>query len=562
MDNSERSEMMLRRLAWTMVSLAGLFTLAILLSGVPLVGYDAFFHLNNLAQYTNLREAGATIPRWTPNSYFGFGSATFYFYPPLTYIIGSIFYGLTHSFPWSMRMVSMFGMVSMVASCRWYLSMLGLRGRNAWLASIVYAVGPYAFYDLIIRSNYPEFLSLAWVPIVFGSVEQSLRSDDGSKKLLAVVSGCVGCSLMILTSIPMTAVLACALPFYFVVRLQGRRISCAIPFVLSVFLAMWCTAFYLWPILQFQHAAHLDYVSALGNERWFGTSLINQLLSGKNRTDSYFAVLMLVLCSMLEVLWFIRWRKDRGTLSLGWVVLLGIVLLAQFPALAVPVVRVVPILGIIQFPPRFYVFIGFALSVLLAVEGKLFERKSVYILVSGASCLALVFGCSYFYLHSFQTLTEFPIEQKMQWSAFEYVPVQTIGDTATIQLYTKVHQNDPEIAACTLLKVGDMIRTIDVQGNTSHFQIDLHDSLQVRFHHFYWPMWHLSSSIGNRIATAPDTNGILTAVLPSGRYALTLEIARSDTERLGEELSLFGVGILVLLYASDRVLAARRTVLK
>jgi len=91
MDNSERSEMMLRRLAWTMVSLAGLFTLAILLSGVPLVGYDAFFHLNNLAQYTNLREAGATIPRWTPNSYFGFGSATFYFYPPLTYIIGSIF---------------------------------------------------------------------------------------------------------------------------------------------------------------------------------------------------------------------------------------------------------------------------------------------------------------------------------------------------------------------------------------------------------------------------------------------------------------------------------------
>src|ERR1035441_730047 len=61
-------------------------------------GPDGGFHLYWIQQFTKLNAEGIFFPRWIPDGYSGFGSASFYFYPPLTYYLASLIHivsGLT-----------------------------------------------------------------------------------------------------------------------------------------------------------------------------------------------------------------------------------------------------------------------------------------------------------------------------------------------------------------------------------------------------------------------------------------------------------------------------------
>jgi hypothetical protein len=555
---SGRPNSFLRLIAWVMVLLAGASTLTILLSGIPLVGYDAYFHLNNLSQFISIRNTGIVIPRWTPNSYFGFGSATFYFYPSLTYVLGAIFFAISNSLPWSLRFLSIAVMVGMVYSCRLYLITLGLKGRKVWLASIFYAVGPYAFYDVIIRSNYAEYLSLIWVPIIFASIERILISEEWGERMKSIALCSIGFSLLGLTSIPMSVLIAFSLPFYIAVRIRGRAVWQFIPIVLALMLSIVCIAVYLFPIFHFQEAAHLAFVSEYGQNQWFRTSFIGNLSRGIHITDSSLALMMVLLSVTLCYMWLSRWLADRDPLSLGWTLLLAFVIVFQIPFIAGPTVHWMPFVGLIQFPSRFYVLVMLSLAVWLASARNPSDSNSARILVSTASLSVPVLGCIFFVVHPIRSLSEFPIEQKAQWSAFEYAPIQTSNDAARVIGYTKEHQSDLEIAPCIMLPIGDTLRTIEANPKRSIYFIVLRDSLSVRFHRFYWPEWRLSTSLGREIIPSYDSNGVLTASLPSGRYSLTLEMIESNAEQYGRMVSIFGVGILVICYLSGTVIDARR----
>ena len=67
--------------------------------GHPEQGDDSWNHFNWLEQFTRLYAGGLAYPRWMSASNGGFGSATFYFYPPLLYFlagwVNDFFGGLT-----------------------------------------------------------------------------------------------------------------------------------------------------------------------------------------------------------------------------------------------------------------------------------------------------------------------------------------------------------------------------------------------------------------------------------------------------------------------------------
>src|SRR5438105_4405721 len=58
-------------------------------------GFDAHLHLLWIRRFAELNSSGILIPTWDPSGFFGFGSVAFYFYPPLTYILGSIVHTIT-----------------------------------------------------------------------------------------------------------------------------------------------------------------------------------------------------------------------------------------------------------------------------------------------------------------------------------------------------------------------------------------------------------------------------------------------------------------------------------
>ncbi len=546
------------RIAWLLVVLTALISIGLVLSGVPLVGYDAYFHLNNLAQYSALHDAGTLIPRWTPNSYYGFGSATFYFYPPLTYFASAIIYLMNGSFAWSLRLLSLSTMGLSAWTLSAYLRTIGSKGSNVCLAVCSYAFGPYAFYDLFVRSNYAEYLSLAIIPFLFYGVELCLSSDRAGQAMKAIGILSLGCTVLFLTSIPTSVLMFSILPLYIFSRVRGRWVFSVTTIVVSVGVSVACCAINLLPILHFQHDAHLAFVSAFGQNKWFRSSFFSSIASGTHLTDSFFALFMVLCAGFLWILWMYRWRSERKPMSVGWIVILGIVLLAQVPFVTESILRFVPILGLIQFPSRFFVFIGISLAVYISESTKDNQWKHGFTLVSIAAAAVLVFGLLFLALHPIRTMHEFPIEQKAQWSAYEYSPAQTSNDPAKVLGFTKLHQNDPSIEALRVIPPVDILQQLNTLGNTSHFRVVLHDSLTVRFNHFYWPQWQLSTSAGQMVRPLCDSNGVLTATLPRGSYILTLEIVQSEAERSGLRISIVGLSVLIMIYACGTMLEVRR----
>src|SRR5258705_7319326 len=81
----DRSTFYLLILAIVMIGLTiiGMITL-------PVSGCDGWNHLNWLSQYPKLVH-NFTYPKWMLHSFGGYGAPSFYFYPPLSYWMATLF---------------------------------------------------------------------------------------------------------------------------------------------------------------------------------------------------------------------------------------------------------------------------------------------------------------------------------------------------------------------------------------------------------------------------------------------------------------------------------------
>src|SRR5437870_7276042 len=79
----------------------------------PIVGHDAPVHLNWLEQFPRLFREGNLYPRWMPDSFWGFGSPAFYFYPPLAYWLASL---ISFIFPSPVAIYHALGFLITIAS--------------------------------------------------------------------------------------------------------------------------------------------------------------------------------------------------------------------------------------------------------------------------------------------------------------------------------------------------------------------------------------------------------------------------------------------------------------
>ncbi|MEP7234887.1 MAG: hypothetical protein ABI778_06290, partial [Ignavibacteriota bacterium] len=132
----------------------------------PIVGHDAAVHLNWLEQFPELFRGGDLYPRWMPHSFWGFGSAAFYFYPPLTYWCASF---ISFIFPETIAIYQILGLLATfasIASCYYYLRSVVDSKQSALLGAVVYGIFPYRILDLYLRNAVGEHLAFVFLPAV------------------------------------------------------------------------------------------------------------------------------------------------------------------------------------------------------------------------------------------------------------------------------------------------------------------------------------------------------------------------------------------------------------
>jgi hypothetical protein len=221
-----------------------------LIHGAPTTDSGAYNQVW-VSQIASEMARGVLYPRWLPQSFEGLGAPTFYFYPPLAYLLA----GALALFLDVGRAIGAAALLLLFASgLTMYLWLRGKASETVAIAgALLYLAAPYHLTDFYVRSALAEFGALAWLPLIALAIERQPARWAGP--LLAV-----SYAGLVVTHLPM-ALLATAILIPPLVWWRARRepvvaLRCAVAGLAGVALA----GLYLLPALTLQDHTLIEQV--------------------------------------------------------------------------------------------------------------------------------------------------------------------------------------------------------------------------------------------------------------------------------------------------------------
>jgi hypothetical protein len=525
------------RTAFILVAAASFLNVLLGVLNYPVIGHDAYVHLNWLDQFTRLAAQGVCYPRWLPNSFGGFGAPTFYFYPPLVYCAASCFHvlGVSSASALYQFVQITFSFLAVFTSFILLRQQNGTRSR-AITGSLLYSFLAYHFCDVYIRDALTEHAALAFFPIVF------LRFPDRIRSTTIYVLGWTG---LFLTNLPISYIAVILV----LVVLCAHRSFKELPIqAVSLIIAIAASAIYLFPAFGLRGLIHQRHLFDLPmHTSQFGFALLDIFQGHPDwlRTLSVATIIAGVIC-------FIAMLKNSDSESRAWKWLIAVAIFFQIPFLSAPLWHVIPGMPFVQFSWRWN-------GILLLAIAAIFMKGRTSIVHCVIIGLALTTILSELTLsRNIFVRPPLPINS-FRMDAPEYAPKWASNDPYEVIGIAKRRMSDPPAILMGLTLPGDSIGLVSRSPVEWKFSVKLDRAVPVRFHQFYWPYWKLYKD-STEILLAPDPNGFTSAELPAGQYSLSLKLERSTFESTGSNVSHFGCSLLAILLAftSYRSITKRR----
>lgn len=336
-----------------LLAIGALPSLVIGLPTVDIGAHDQDIALRWLSGFSHAMQGGILWPRWLIDDQFGFGSPSFFFYPPLSYMVASILMlVLRLNADMGIRLgMALFATIGFVLA--WRLARRLGAGRQAPLLAGLYVASPWlAFVDQVSRGAFAEYASVAVLPLV-GMVLLAPPARFG----LRVVATAGAYALLILTSLPIAVLAAAAGLLCVLLSADLRRILC---FLAGMLLAGALAAPLLVPAMTMQNEISPQfwvYSSPAQSVLLFGGQEFGKAMTAmRYGCFGVFAVAALVLTP---------WRRASRNLPLTVLVLclLGTTILSW------PAWRYLPLLSLVQLPVRLFAVVPLFWIMALAVRG-------------------------------------------------------------------------------------------------------------------------------------------------------------------------------------------------
>lgn len=364
-----------------------LFSLPLFFCGYPWGTHDGWIQQIWQECFSQQFWDGELYPRWLPEPNQGFGGATYFFYPPLPYWVGSIFWGITSvcvlpvslTLGWSAALAFILSGFSMRYCLRQFTN-------TEWFAAVgavVYMVAPYHLaIDLLDRGAHAEFWAFLWLPLIVGNMQRFGRSDSAKEKRQVILYLAFSLTALIMTHLPTTVTFA---PFILGFALfQGKKgynatmLSGLLSLGLSA--AYWVPAFFL--RVHTKGASDPWFNGAGMKGTFFFPNLDWQIPLFTN--DVFNRRLLCIFLGMiviwgalyLSILLFTKTdaQRNRRADLLFWSLMMGICLLFMTPCTNL-IYEWVPGLKNIQFSWRFLGCATFMSCLLLCFVLEVFWRK-------------------------------------------------------------------------------------------------------------------------------------------------------------------------------------------
>lgn len=524
----------------------------------PIVGHDAAVHLNWLEQFPKLFREGNLYPRWMPDSFWGFGSPAFYFYPPLTYWVSGC---ISLIFPY-VSAVTLFVIVGWIftccsaGTCYFYLRGIMVDRWPATIGALLYAILPYRFVDLYVRNALSEHASFIFFPIIFLAIEIAISNYPLTKreKLLSTVLSIIGWAGLLMTNIPMSVIGIYSVPIYGILRSFKHRRHWQLAFPLGgSFIALAIAAVYwvpISPLISEIKLSHLWDISYAEGET--GYALLDVTSHGHLHLF-FVSVNLCILISCLILYISVRFSKQfmsyRDMLS-AWNVILFISLIFQIPYVLKPLWDVLPLMNLMQFTWRWQslgTLAAVACITMIVSSGH--SKRRINWSITTISLLSLLLSLGG-YVYFFSGLFSQPLPSKKLESidAPEYVSRFASNNYDTVISSYRAHRNDPDVIVVNGLLTHSQFFPTEEERGELHFQVGGSTGrCNVVFHTIYFPTWHLFDDGGNEYPIGADSIGRIVATLPQGDRNYVLKLVKTNQERIGYWISIAGLGIFGLL---------------
>jgi hypothetical protein len=540
-------------------------------------GHDFDFHLQSWLETAQHWREGVLYPHWDASANFGAGEPRFVFYPPATWMIGAL---LGTVLPWSWAPIA-FTLLAFIAcglsfykmACEW------MPEDAAGVAACIYLLNPYLLFIAYERTAYGELFSAALLPllVLFG-----LRRQSGLLPLSLTIAA------LWLTNAP-SAVMGCYFLALIVMTVAIREHNPGLLFRATgaVFLGLSLAAFYIVPAYYEQRWVEIARAIAPGMRiedsfLFEHTRAIyhDQVL----RTASWIAVTM--LAATVVATWLSRpathlrsGLEGHNSRTIFWtplVITAIAILLLLFP-FSDPLWHHLPELKFLQFPWRWLLVLGVAMSALigLALRGNFREAKTRRsILIRAVTLLALAATISFFAARSFwlpcddedniaaqrATLHNGGFEGTDEYTAAksdngdiqqDLPQVRVVNAPDADEADSSVAEN-PEWKLNTQQSIPAEIKLSLWQTEKKAIEITTSNPAYALLRLVDYPAWQITIN-GRASTTRPHRDdGLMVIPLPSGHSIIAIHYVATPDVKIGRAISLLALCIVVVLYTRTK----------
>jgi len=489
------------------------------------VGTDAMNQQYWLSDYSHLVLSGTLLPRWIPTGFHNLGAPSFYFYPPLAFWLAAPVRAITgiHSGSGLFQTLSLLSVAASFFTARMFLKRIAVSKYRANVGAALYAIAPYKIAEWYARSSISSTIAFVFIPLFALGL---LYLIDNRNPWRGAVLLAVSLALITLASVPIAlVVIVCGT---IAAALFWKRITLRVVWSTTVasvlFVAL--TAFQLSSILAWENFVQLN---QLKNNPEYA---ISKFLAMDLNATTYYYTALYVVFGIIALVAFRTWMRGAALTSAErnvlrtLLVILGLALLLEVPAISRPIWLGAPILHLIQGVYRFYIVLVLLVSCFVAVASSRPIRSAASAILTVWGVAAMVpLAVVLFQLHFNPHVDPDAVDPP------EYATIYAPANRYVLEAMVLRHEGDAPALLDSEGTAGDRIQPDDSIAH-DRFTVSLSEKRLVTFHRLYWPGFHLCAR-GQEIASQPDSIGRATAIFPAGKYTATWELIRSPLETAG-----------------------------
>ena len=539
----------------TVIVLLGLLLTSPLLLTTCSGGHDIYHHLIFSHHFSSQLLQGELYPRWLLNMNGGFGSPTFFFYPPVPYYLTAIFSWLPEQSllgctPLGVS-ISTARILSGITTYYWCRELT--RSASALGLALLYMVLPYHFLiDLYIRFSFAEFWSFAWMPLILYC---SRRVNHGDRWAIPALA--LSLALLIGTHLPTFLIFMPILLGYCLLAVTTT--SRLIAFTrngLGILLGVGLAAIYWLPAMTTQEYVSMPsmYVGFMHYSNGFLTSWPTPERGWTFRRYLMVVTVGSCLLGLLAWWWSRRYLAPEIRNKSGYWLVVAVLSLGMTLPWSKPIWDLLPMLQKVQFPWRFNAVLtvaaitlfAFAATTLraLVLHGRGYLIRIWALLLVALLATQLLVGIEPMF---FDRLNASDIQKALQISRspLEYRPRWVPLDQFSKESVSRLGASTPQLQSNQPALRWQMVTWAPRQ---IRLNISTPQAGTLTLHQYFYPGW-IAQRVGlpQPLPLQPSREGLIQIHVPSGDYQLTVTLAPLPEELAGRWISALALLATLLL---------------